>query len=337
MHRYLLCLLLAATSFSVACNSPHCFKTSVKKLYRKKLLSDGLEVIALNEYLLACPTVAESMHTPSTSTAYSAPLPEQLLFGIFSVNRQYEHCKDLFQQSTFQEAISQLPFPDQQAIAWYGERIKHQLLLLPLEEAESTPYDRLDDVQKKMINVFYHVKDWQFKPEKRSSGNYVLHGEYLPEQRVIMLYKTACKAGNIYEANIEKAALTHRYYFVGAHELGHAMDDLRNALHLATEKSRTQCEIQANIYGLVMTKAVARLFNARVQHYAKASAAMPPGSRMPCDSAFLAGTIQRWKDIELVLDKPLLKQVKMLGEGNLSVAGLQNDNWAAWGCMEAED
>jgi len=326
VYGFMLCCTLL-----LACSS-RCYKGNIRQLYNRGMLSADLAPIALNESLLACPIEADETANPQQHEGWSAPLPDQALFGLFSIDQQYALCRDIFQDTFFQQALQAVPLPDSAAIDWYNYRKDFQLKLLPLETAHVLPFDSLDVLQRKMIHVLYHVKNWKFLPQTRTEGNYILHGQYLEKDQTILLYKTACKAANIYDISIKKAALTHRYYFIGTHELGHAMDQLRNDLDFSTTRQQARCEMQANIYGLIMTKALARLFSAMVQEYDRAFSAYV-GPKKPCDSILMKRAMANFSAIEKYLDTPLEKQKALLLRDKMRLTALKKTDWGAWGCM----
>ena len=190
------------------------------------------------------------------------------------------------------EALTGVPEPSFDDLDWFDQRRVSTESILPLEEALVA--DRLTFVQRKMITVLARTTWTHCDCESTyGEGRYTIHGRYDPVQRGIVLYATACRAGDIYATNLRDGALLLRYWFVAAHELAHAVDHLSGRL----QPGSGQSEQRANVFGLLITQCFARLFARTITIYHQL-VVQHPELEARDDRRFMEYILNRWCGME---------------------------------------
>jgi len=309
--------------------------TNINRSVSRNLLTPDLVVIAISDKRLACPTTYQGDSVlgnidlaTTTDNGYQPSLPDQALFSMFFLQDQYDRCKDIFTDPFFIQALVDVPEPDSNDLSWFEKRRIYNTSFLPLDSTVEVNLQHIDIIQRKMIKVFHSILAWYFIPQVNSSRDFIIYGQYDDRSHTIRMYKNSCLAGKIYGSNIGSAALAHRFFFIGGHELGHAIDNLRGKLDRSTQQMLEQSELRANVYGLILTKGVCRLMNGMTSSYMDAVNKNKNIIR-PCDSIYVQGIVQRWQNIESLF-------TSLIGEAkdNLTTNKKVNTLLSAYGCIE---
>ena len=329
-------LSLASAGWQSCCHS--C--SNITKNVRNGRLTEDLVNAEINSPLLACPSLQEgdsllgSTANSTKSDQFSPALPDQALFSMFFVKTQYQYCKDIFADTFFTAAMNRVAEPDSSAIAWYEKRKSYNYFILPVDNTVSVDLADMDETQKKLVTVFHHIQAWYFIPEVNLDGDMILMGQYNDTAHLITMFKNSCKASEIYGAAVKKAALSHRFYFIGSHEFGHGIDQEQGFLDRSTVEALARSELRANVFGLIMTKAICRLFNGMIRTYGDAVAKNPKIIR-PCDSVFVSRIRTNWANMEeyfsTLIDQAKVDLIRQNQKpGSTPVKG----NWAVLGCLQ---
>ena len=340
MKKHLTLLLLILTvgnAFGQNCDA--CKKLEIIEAVKKGFLSPDLALVDVNARILACPQYLQGDSTlcspaPQITKTWDAQLPNDLIWTLFFSKKHYEHCKDIFRNDFFQASMANIPEPTDDALDWFMYRWHYFTSLLPIDDTvpEYTDISELEMVQRKMISVFFRIKSWTYCPEQKViGGNFTVHGVYDKEHNIV-LYKNACLAKQIYKSNINNLALAFKFHFVGAHELSHAIDDLNGSLNYETDESRIACELSANVNGLIMTKAICRLFNAYFGYY-KVKVYENLETAKLCDTLFINNIVNDWRDVESLFNEEISKAQKRIG-AKTPIDKLKKEEWSEWGCIE---
>lgn len=322
----------------ISCNR-NCTNLNLKRAVDVGVLSEALAILDVDNTLLSCPIYPDTDSDIDDSTSgipdgkWQPPLPGRALFSMFFTIEQYALCRDIYQDKLFLEQLKDIPEPDKQVHDWYEKRSRYNYLILPDGDHNSSEWDSLDYVQRKMATVFFNIKGWKFHATKMENDGFVIHGIYDSQTHIINLYKTSCKAVNIYGSNVGKSALSHRFYFIGAHEIGHSLDQMRGKLDNSTTNAAIMCEKRANIYGLLMTRGICRLFNGMTKSYKSILLTKNDIKLKQCDVLFINNIEEKWNSMEGYF----LALSQRAKQDYYSINHTNNDSqkdWGIWGCLE---
>ncbi|WP_276374313.1 hypothetical protein [Chryseolinea sp. H1M3-3] len=302
----------------------------------KGRLHEDLTVIALNSPELACPKYSQGRSTecpPGTSLqqsdGYDPSLPDMVLFSMFFLQHQYDAVRDIIETPPFIKALAQVPDPDKEILSWYRDyRSTFHSFFIPSQDSNRLEWTQ---IQMKLLPVFHNIQSWNFCPSQRNTARGIVHGVYKDDQ--ITLYKTACNAGKIYGSNIKTLARSYRFLFIGAHELGHAIDNEAGLLDNSTGDARLASEKRANLSGLIMAKAMARLLYKRTQMYQNGFLASSHSGRMKYDQAFIHRLESKGAKVERYFDQLLKDAYKDFRAPDKKKMKL-NEGWRGNYCLE---
>lgn len=313
-------------------SSGQCRNLSFEEGSRRKLISDDLFNTSINSQFLGCPNnvSGDSVlcgQVRYERSSYDIGLPDMLFFTVFLTPRHYDFCKAVFDDPFIRQSLTHVPMPSVAAIAWYDKWKNYTVNLL---ESDENPYafEMLDEVQKKMVTVLHAVNSWTFCPKENYGPQGTTHATF-DDNNNIVIYRTACKTPDIYEANVSETALVHRLFFVCAHEIVHVID--RKSGVLGTEK-RAKSEQRANVNGLVITLAFAKIFNEKLRQ--DLLIVKHSENKARCDVKYLTAMIKKWSKIEMYLDNKIAIAKRIYNnEQSAAAAFNKNKEWMLWACM----
>lgn len=335
---FLMIFMLIFTNVEAQKNNK-CQNIELIEAVNLNLLSPDLAIIDVNAQLLACPKYLQGDNAlcgskQKTSDKWDVSLPNDLFWTLFFEKSHYNLCKNIFRDEFFKNSIAEIPEPSEDAKRWFKERWNFFTVLLPIESLTDkySDYSELDEVQRKMVNVFYHIKSWTFCPEpKIINGNFLVHGLF-DDQHNIVLYPTACQANKVYHSDIINLAMVFKFHFIGAHEFSHAIDFLNGTLDNETDESVMQSEKRANLNGLLITKSICRLFNEDFKFYQQ-KVYENLAIAKPCDKIFINKLVNNWQDVEQYLDNEIDLARNRIAK-NISAKKIKKTEWTGWGCIE---
>jgi hypothetical protein len=226
-----------------------------------------------------------------------------------------------------QQSLTKVPMPSPAAIAWYDEWKNATISFLESDEGPAL-YEALNEVQKKMVTVLHSVNSWTFCPKEKYGPLGTTHATF-DDSNNIVIYRTACKAPDIYEANVSETALVHRLFFVCAHEIAHVIDRKTGVLGL---EERAKSERRANVNGLIITLAFAKIFNEKLRQ--DLQIVRQSENKAQCDVKYLTSMIKKWSKIEKYLDGKIADAKKIYNNNQSAATALRrNKEWTMWACM----
>lgn len=312
---------------------PQCRNITFEEGVKRKLVSEDLFSTSLNSEFMGCPKFSEGDSTlcgtiQNKKDNWDIGLPEGLLFSMFFVPSHYAICKDILNDPSLTQILEKVPEPNEPMLKWFNWRNTYHTVLF---FSENKYPDTLDWFQRKIISVMYKVKSWTFCPETHYLSSYTVHGLF-DENRNIVIYNTACKAGKIYDADIETIALAYRLFFVCAHEFCHAIDKESGMLSRENYEQIKASEHRANVNGLILTLGFSKLINHMLSEYQGVLKTAP--NKFKCDEKYLKEVIKDWQKVDAYLRK-LLKQTKLSSSTKSAIADSKiNKDWNIWGCLE---
>lgn len=306
----------------------------------QKLISPDLFNIQINSEFLGCPQFTQGDSSLCDRVInkrgqWDIGLPDGLLFTILFEPTHYKFIKQIFKDPFLVASLKNIPDPSAEAMQWFENRRRYNTTLVTTPDSAEPEAFVLDETQKKLISVYYSVKSWTYCPEEVSRGLLTVHGIF-DENSNVVIYKTACKASNVYDSNISDTALAFRLFFVCGHEFSHALDKTSGLLPPNPNGSiRDFCEKRANINGLILTRAFARLFQQMLIEFK--TAVDNCQQCLPCDKPFLKQTIKKWDKIDDYFTSKISVAKKNLNtEINMLQQSPQQNEWTAWSCLEPE-
>lgn len=268
-----------------------------------------------------------------TGEDYSARLPNALIFSILYNKSQYNYCKDILNDEFLVAKLKTIPDPTISDIEWFMENNRSHYLILPFssEDDSYNSVEELDFFQRKMIKVLSGIKGWTFCPERKltNSGGKI-HGIYNRAKNII-LYPSACDAKKIYRSRVRNLSLTYKLHFVGAHEIGHAIDDLNGELRYSSPAEQSQLELRANVYGLIFINAMNKLFMSSFNTNKQLINNM--SQNKACDSCFINNLLRNLEKVQHILTCEL-KNAKRRIRKNMSITKIETLEFGTVGCIE---
>ncbi|MGN6181383.1 MAG: ImmA/IrrE family metallo-endopeptidase [Mucilaginibacter sp.] len=310
-------------------------KISFEQGVARHLITPDLFNTAINYQQFICPTYFQGDTTQCGTITdardkWNAGLPDGLIFTAIFNASEYAIIKPILQDSFFLDAIAKVPSPSKEALEWFNNRKIANEMVIPLEN-DTVHNGHLDAIQTKMITVFYSIRSWTFCPEVPTADDGgLMRGRFDTTSRKLVVYKDACLADKVYDLDINSAALAFRLFFVTAHELGHVVDLSSGKLAAVY---LTEAEDRANLFGLIMTEAFAKLVNIHLNAYQKAIHAYD--KVLPCDVAYIDRAVQTWSHMDQYF-VGRITEAKALLNANPSVQAISRiqQNWIVFACMQ---
>ena len=299
------------------------------------LITPGLFNTALDYQQFICPTYFQGDTTQcGTKTdshdKWDASLPDGLIFTAIFNPSEYAIIKPILQDPFFLNAIAKVPAPSKEAMEWFNNRKIANEMVIPLEY-DTVHNETLDEIQKKMVTVFYSIRSWTFCPEVPiTDDGGLIRGKFDTTSRKLVIYKDACLADRVYDLNVNAAALAFRLFFVTSHELGHVVDLSSGKL---ADIYTTEAEHRANLFGLILTEAFAKLINVHLAAYQKIVHNFD--KTLPCDVAYIDRTVQTWSKMDQYF-VGRISEAKSYLNNNTAMSKLSKTqkNWSAYACIQ---
>lgn len=302
------------------------------------LITPDLFNTALDYQQFICPTYFQGDTTQcGTKTdahdKWDASLPDGLIFTAIFNSSEYAIIKPVLQDPFFLNAIAKVPIPSKEAMEWFNNRKISNEMVIPLED-DTVHNDQLDEIQTKMVTVFYSINSWTFCPEVPTTDDGgLIRGKFNIISRKLVVYKDACLADKVYDMDVNAAALAFRLFFVTSHELGHVVDLSSGKL---SEIYTTEAEHRANLFGLIITQGFAKLINVHLTAYQKIVHNFDKA--LPCDVVYIDRTVRTWSKMDQYF-AGRIREAKSLLKDNSPTAKLSKiqKSWSIYACIQSSD
>lgn len=304
----------------------------------RNLISPDFFNLVLNSDFLGCPQFNQGDSAlcgkiVNSKGPWDIGLPDGLLFTILFHPAHYKFIKKILDDKFLAQSLATVPEPTKEALKWFDYRRHFNTILVPTTDGD-VDNASYDEIQRKMIAIYYSIKSWTYCPERMEYGLMTVHGIFDNDNNII-IYNTACKASNIYQSRISDTALAFRLFFVCGHEFAHALDKMNGVLTPnPTSATRDICEKRANINGLILTRAYARLFQEMLMYYK--NLIKDCSQCLPCDESYLKQTIKKWEKIDDYFVSKISEAKRVLNTGISSQLPERNNEWSNWACMEPQ-
>lgn len=334
IYRHLLLSLIVILSLNNI-SFEQCNGITFEEGLKRSLLTPDLFNTALNAEFMGCPKYNQGDSNlcgikNDDAGEWNINLPDALIFTAFFEPNHYAVCKSIFNDPFLIETIKKVPDPSNDALKWFKKRVTYHNFLIPTDTSRRVS-DTLDILQKKMITVFYQIKSWTFCPEEYSTDLYTVHGAFDNNNNII-IYNTACKAGKVYDVDVQTMALALRLFFVCSHELSHAIDKCAR-VSLDTDIAKEKAEKRANVNGLIITTGLVKLLKKMFIEYKQAILIAPQKS--VCDEYYINNLINQWGKVEVFFSSSTSNAKKLYVNGNQLVDIYKyNPNWTLAACLE---